>query len=88
MPMHNPAHPGEVLKDALESTPMTVTAFAKHIGVLAGSTLFASSTARRGSLSEMSIKVSEAFGQGSPDLWFKMQNQYDFWQASQARGSM
>jgi|GEM_PF-4041626 len=33
----------------------------------------------------MSIKISEAFGQNVPDIWFKIQNDYDFWQASKAR---
>jgi plasmid maintenance system antidote protein VapI len=33
----------------------------------------------------MSIKISEAFGQDSPDIWFNLQNDYDFWQASHAR---
>jgi plasmid maintenance system antidote protein VapI len=33
----------------------------------------------------MSIKLSEAFGQQSPDLWFQMQNDHDFWKASQAK---
>jgi addiction module HigA family antidote len=33
---------------------------------------------------EMSIKLGQALGT-SPDLWFKMQNAYDFWQASQAK---
>jgi len=33
----------------------------------------------------MSIKISEAFGQDSPDIWFNLQNDHDFWQASQAR---
>jgi plasmid maintenance system antidote protein VapI len=32
----------------------------------------------------MSIKLGQALGT-SPDLWFKMQNAYDFWQASQAK---
>jgi addiction module HigA family antidote len=33
---------------------------------------------------EMSIKISEAFGQNSPDIWFNLQNDYDFWQVSKA----
>jgi plasmid maintenance system antidote protein VapI len=32
----------------------------------------------------MSIRIGQAFGQ-SPDIWFKMQNAYDFWQASQLK---
>jgi len=30
----------------------------------------------------MSIKISQAFGQPSPDIWFNLQNDHDFWQAS------
>jgi antitoxin HigA-1 len=84
MPMHNPAHPGEVLKDALESIPMTVTAFAAHIGV-SRVALSRVINCKAGFTPEMSIKVSEAFGQGSPDIWFRMQNAHDFWQASRVK---
>jgi len=35
---------------------------------------------------EMSIKISETFGHGSPDIWFKLQDDYDFWQAAHAKG--
>jgi addiction module HigA family antidote len=40
---------------------------------------------RAGVTPEMSIKISEAFGQNSPDIWFNLQNDHDFWQASHAR---
>ena len=33
----------------------------------------------------MSIKISEVFGQDSLDIWFNIQNDYDFWQAANAR---
>jgi addiction module HigA family antidote len=33
MQMHNPPHPGRILKEALEHVPTTVTAFAAHIGI-------------------------------------------------------
>jgi len=82
--MHNPAHPGEILKDALEGIPMTVTAFAAHIGV-SRVALSRVINCKAGFTPEMSIKVSEAFGQGSPDIWFKMQNAHDFWQAANAK---
>jgi addiction module HigA family antidote len=39
---------------------------------------------RAGITAEMSIRIGQAFGQ-SPDIWFKMQNAYDFWQASQLK---
>jgi plasmid maintenance system antidote protein VapI len=33
----------------------------------------------------MSIRLSQAFGQGQGDIWFLIQNDYDFWQAEQSR---
>ncbi len=84
MQMFNPPHPGRIVKDALSAIPMSVTAFAAHIGV-SRVTLSRVLNERAGITAEMSIKLSQAFGQGQPDLWFKMQNDYDFWQASQGR---
>jgi addiction module HigA family antidote len=84
MQMFNPPHPGLIIRDALESIPMTVTEFAAHLGV-ARSTLSRVMNGRAGITADMSIRLSAAFGQKSPDLWFKMQNTYDFWQAAHAR---
>jgi addiction module HigA family antidote len=63
---------------------MTVTGFAAHIGVsrVALSRILNEKAAIT---PEMSIKVSEAFGQDSPDIWFNIQNDHDFWQASNSR---
>lgn len=84
MEMHNPAHPGAVLRDVLENVPMTVGEFATHIGV-SRNTLSRILNERAGVTPEMSLKLSEAFNQDSPDIWFRMQNQYDFWHAKQAK---
>jgi addiction module HigA family antidote len=84
MPMHNPPHPGIILKETIANIPTTVGEFAAHLGV-ARSTLSRILNGRAGITAEMSIKLSEAFGQGQPDLWFKMQNTHDFWQASQTK---
>ncbi len=81
MPMFNPPHPGEIGKEALESVPMTVTDFAAHIGV-SRVTLSRVLNGRAGLTPEMSIRISQAFGQGQPDIWFLMQNNYNFYQAS------
>jgi plasmid maintenance system antidote protein VapI len=37
------------------------------------------------SMPEMSVKISEAFGQDSPEIWFNIQNDFDFWQVSNAK---
>jgi addiction module HigA family antidote len=84
MRMYNPPHPGKTLKEALESIPMTVTEFAAHIGV-SRVTLSRVINGRAGITPEMSIKLSEAFGQGQGDIWFKVQGDYDFWHASRAK---
>lgn len=84
MRMYNPPHPGGIVKEALEHIPMTVTEFAAHIGIARG-TLSRILNERAGITPEVSMKLSEAFRQNQPDLWFKMQNDYDFWQASQAK---
>ena len=84
MQMHNPPHPGSVLRDALAGIPMSVTDFARHLGI-SRVTLSRILHERAGVTPEVSIRLSEAFGQSSPDIWFKMQNDYDFWQASKGR---
>src|SRR5215472_6905186 len=84
MQMFNPPHPGEILKDALSGIPMTVSDFARHIGV-ARSTVNRVLSGKAGISPDMSIRLSEAFGQNQPDLWLKLQTDYDFWHASRRK---
>jgi addiction module HigA family antidote len=84
MQMYNPPHPGRILKEAIESIPMTVTDFAAHLGV-SRVALSRVVNCRAGITAEMSIRISQAFGQPSPDIWFKMQNAHDFWHASRSK---
>ena len=63
---------------------MTVSDFAAHIGV-SRVTLSRIITGRAGFTPERSLKVSEALGQGSSGIWFRMQNAHDFWHASRAK---
>jgi len=79
--MHNPPHPGGVLREWLENR--SVTEVADHLGV-SRVALSRVLNCKAAVSAEMSIKLGEALGT-SPDLWFKMQNAYDFWQASQAK---
>lgn len=74
--MHNPPHPGRIIKEAIEASPMSVTGFAAHIGV-SRVALSRVLNERAGVTPEMSIKISEAFGQNSPDIWFNLQNDFD-----------
>ena len=84
MRMYNPPHPGRIIREAIEALPMTVTAFAAHIGV-SRVALSRVLNEKAGVTPEMSIKISEAFGQDAPDIWFNIQNDHDFWRASQAK---
>src|SRR5258708_36405674 len=79
MRMHNPPHPGRVLREYLGA--MSVTDTAKHLGV----TRVALSRILNGSAgisADMALKLSDALGT-SPELWIGMQAQYDLWRASQ-----
>lgn len=77
MKMHNPAHPGFVLKDGLGD--ISVTDFAKHLGV-SRVTLSRILNGKQSITADMSLRIARALGT-SDDLWFRMQNQYDLWQA-------
>ena len=79
--MYNPPHPGRILKN--EFAERSITEVARHLGV-ARVTLSRILNQQAGITPEMSLKLSEALGT-SPDFWFKLQGQYDFWQASQKR---
>jgi antitoxin HigA-1 len=81
MRMHNPPHPGRVLREYLGTRSVTDTA--AHLGV----TRVAMSRILNGSAgisADMALRLAEALGT-SPELWSGMQAQYDLWQASQHR---
>jgi addiction module HigA family antidote len=82
MRMHNPPHPGEILKeDVLPELGLTVGDFAAHLGV-SRPHLSKLLNQRAGITAEMDLKISEALGQ-APGLWIRMQAAYDLWQAEQ-----
>lgn len=78
--MHNPPHPGEVLRElCLEPLGLTITAAAKALGV-ARKSLSQILNGRAGISPEMALRLSLAFGT-SADSWLNQQVQYDLWQA-------
>lgn len=82
MRMHNPPHPGEILKeDVLPELGLTMGQFAAHLGV-SRPHLSKVLNGRAGITAEMDLKISEALGQ-PPGLWIRMQAAYDLWQAEQ-----
>ena len=80
MKMHNPPHPGEVLKELrIEPLELTITDAASALGV-SRKTLSSILNGRAGISPEMAIRLSKAFGT-SAESWLNQQMQYDLWQA-------
>ena len=84
MKMHNPPHPGEVLKElCLKPLRLTVTEAAKALGV-SRKTLSSILNRRAGISPEMAVRLSIAFDT-SAESWLSQQVQYDLWQAEKKR---
>jgi addiction module HigA family antidote len=77
--MYNPPHPGEVIREYLGE--MTVSAAAEHLGV--SRVTFSRVLNGKAAVSpEMAVRLAAAFGTSSPEVWLRMQGQYDLWQIS------
>jgi addiction module HigA family antidote len=84
MLMHNPPHPGEVLKElCIEPLGLTVTEASKGLGV-SRKTLSAILNGKSGISPEMAVRLSIAFNTSS-ESWLNQQSQYDLWLAEQHR---
>ena len=83
MSMHNPAHPGEILKE-LVITPLelTITDVSKHLNV-SRKTLSKVLNGRGAITPEMALRLELAFKKPSADHWLRLQNAYDLWQSRQ-----
>lgn len=85
MNMHNPPHPGEILRElCLDPLDITVTDAAAALGV-SRKTLSAILNGRAGISPEMAIRLAKAFDT-TPESWMNQQMQYDLWQARQRVG--
>ena len=85
--MHNPPHPGEIVKwECLEPLGLSVTRAAEGLGITrqALSDLI---NGKAGVSVEMAIRLSKAFG-STPETWLGMQMAYDLWQARERAGSI
>ena len=82
MVIHNPPHPGEVVREfCIEPLGLSVTEAAKGLGV-SRTALSEVLNGRRGISPEMAIRLSAAFG-GSAERWITQQAQYDLWRVMQ-----
>ena len=78
--MHNPAHPGEVLREYLPET-LGVGEVAARLGVTRQA-LSALLNGRAGVSAEIALRLEAALGT-SAEMWVEMQAGYDLWQARQ-----
>ncbi|OAI47780.1 XRE family transcriptional regulator [Gammaproteobacteria bacterium SCGC AG-212-F23] len=84
MLMHNPPHPGIVVKRMLiEGAGLSVTDAAKALGVgrVTLSKLF---NKKSGISPEMAVRLSLALNTSS-EMWINMQSMYDLWDAEKKR---
>lgn len=85
--MHNPPHPGEVIRElCLEPLGVTVTAAARSLGV-SRKTLSELLNGKSGISPEMAVRLSIAFDT-TPESWLTQQMHYDLWRAEQKRQSL
>lgn len=80
MPMHNPPHPGGIVRrQCLAPLGLSVTEAAKGLGITrqALSDLL---NGKAGVSVDMAIRLAKAFG-SSPETWLGLQTAYDLWQA-------
>ncbi len=82
--MHNPPHPGEVIRElCIEPLGLTITEAAKALGI-SRKALSELLNGHTGISSEMAVRLSIAFDT-TPESWLTQQMQYDLWQLKQSR---
>lgn len=83
MTMHNPAHPGEILKELIMvPQELTVTGVSGHLGI-SRKTLSRILNGRSAITPEMAVRLELAFKKPSADHWLRLQNAHDLWQTRQ-----
>lgn len=87
MLMHNPPHPGEIIKElCLEPLGISVTEAADALGV-SRKTLSSILNGRAGISPEMAVRLSIAFDT-SAESWLEQQSQYQLWHAEKHRSEL
>ena len=85
MAMHNPAHPGELIRETIEGIReetgerLLLEEVAKGLGTTR-KTLSAITNGRQGVTPEMAIKLATGLG-STPEFWLRAQENYDLFQA-------
>ena len=83
MSMHNPAHPGEILKElVIEPLELSVTEAARHLDI-SRNKLSQVLNGRRALNAEMALRLEMVFGKPNASHWLRLQNAYDLWRTRQ-----
>ncbi len=83
MPMKNPPHPGNIVRfECIEPLGLSVTEAAKILGVTRQA-LNNLVNEKAGISAEMAVRLSKAFG-SSPEMWLRLQVNYDLSRIEQA----
>ena len=77
MPMFNPPHPGEGIRDIIHASGLTIVAAAQALGVNR-QTLSNLINCHAGVSPEMALRLEAVFG-GTADTWLDMQTAHDLW---------
>ena len=87
MLMHNPPHPGEVIRElCVDPLGLSVTDVAKALGI-SRKTLSNILNGHAGISPEMAVRLSIAFNTSS-ESWLNQQLQYDLWFAEKERKTL
>lgn len=81
MQMHNPPHPGSILKeDVLPALGITVTEAARQLGV-SRVQLSRFINGRAAVTPELALRLAQWIAAPTAIMWLQMQADYDLWQA-------
>ena len=81
--MHNPAHPGEILKeDIIAPLHLNMEDTANHLGITRKHlSRICNGKARLSA--DVAVRLEQAFGAPSAVTWMRMQVKYDVWEAKE-----
>ncbi len=88
MSMHNPAHPGEILKElVIAPLELTITDVSEHLNV-SRKTLSKILNGRGAITPEMALRLELVFKKPSADHWLRLQNAHDLWSFRQNESNL
>ena len=83
MRMHNPPHPGEIIREfCIKPLNLSVTQSAEALGITR-KTLSTLLNGKAGISPEMALRLSQVFGR-TPEGWLRLQQQFDLWKAKKS----